>query len=73
MNTCVYNGDINGVYCYMNTSTRYESNDHNFIYYTNRRDKHSTNIYVKGNNGLLDGVAIHIILSAPTLKTYFNI
>ena len=52
----VDNGDVNGDYCYTNSSTVYESKNHNYIYYTNKRDEIYTNRYVMENNGSPDGV-----------------
>ena len=46
INMSVENGDDNGGYCYNNISTVYESNNHNYIDSTNKRDKISPNIYV---------------------------
>ena len=44
-------GDLNGDYCYMYISTTgYESNNHNSIHYTNKRDEIYTNIYLMENN-----------------------
>ena len=46
MNMSVDNGDFNGDYCYMNSSTVSESNNHNSIDYTNKRYENSTNMYL---------------------------
>ena len=72
MNTIVDNGDVNGVYCYMNSSTGYESDNNNSIDYTNKRDEISTKIYLMGSNGLPYGVGIDFILPASALNQYTN-
>ena len=66
MNNSVENGDVNGYYCYINSSTGNFINNHNYIDYTNRRYEMYTNIYLRENNGLPDGVEINDMLSAPT-------
>ena len=38
MNMGVENGDINGGSCYMNSPTRYASNNHNSVDVKNKRD-----------------------------------
>ena len=47
MNISVENCDVNGDYYYMNSSTGYVINNHNFIDYTNKRDGIYTNIYLR--------------------------
>ena len=42
----VENGDINGDYCYMNSSTESFIKNHNYIDYTKKRDDISTNKYL---------------------------
>ena len=71
MNMSVDNGDDNGDYCYMNSFTGYDINNHNSIDYTKERDEISTNIYL-GKNGLLDGVDIDNMLPASALNQYVN-
>ena len=68
MNMNVENVDVNGDYCYMNIYTVSESNNHNSIDYTKKKDEISTNIYFMENNGLPDGVGIDVMLPASTLK-----
>ena len=46
MNISVENGDVNGYYYYINTSTGYESNNHSYIDYTKKRDKIYINKYI---------------------------
>ena len=41
------NGDVNGDHCCMNSSTESESNNHNTIYYTKKRDEISNVKYIK--------------------------
>ena len=43
MNISVYNCDVNGAYCYMNSSTGYDINNHNSIDYTKKIDEIYTN------------------------------
>ena len=68
MNMNIENVDVNGDYCYMNIYTVSESNNHNSIDYTKKKDEISTNIYFMENNGLPDGVGIDVMLPASTLK-----
>ena len=56
----------------MNSSTRYVIRNHNSIYYTNKRDEISTKKYLRGNNGLLDGVNIDDILPVSVNNKYVN-
>ena len=72
MNMSVKNGDVNGDYCYMNISTGSVINNQNSIDYANKRDEISTNIYLRGKNGLPDGVEIDDLLPASTLNQYVN-
>ena len=72
MHMSVENGDANGDYCYMNGSTISESNNHNSVEYTKKRDEIYTNIYVMENNGLTDGVGIGDMLLASALNQYIN-
>ena len=69
INTSVVNGD----YYYINRSTGYESNNHNYIYYTNNRNEISTNRYLMENNGLMDGVGINDMLHASVINQYVNL
>ena len=73
MNMSVDNGDVNDNYCYMSGCTVYESKNHNPIEYNNKRDEISSNIYLRGNNGLPDGVCIDVILTPSALDQYVNI
>ena len=68
MNMRVRNGDFNVNYCFMNSYTGYESKSHNSIDYTKKRDEFFTNIYLRENNGLPDGVGIDDILPASALN-----
>ena len=68
----VENGDNNGDFCYVNSSTGSESKNHNSIYYNNKRDGIFTNIYLMENNGLPDGFGIGVMLPASTLNPYAN-
>ena len=72
MNMSIGNCDVNGGYCYMNISTVSESNIHNYIYYTKKREKISPKRYLMEKNGLLDGVGIDAMLPASTLDKYAN-
>ena len=56
MNMSVENGDVNVDYFYINSSTVYVINNHNYIDYTKKRDEISTKTYLRENNGLPDGV-----------------
>ena len=38
INMSVYNVDNNVDYCYINSSTGYESNNHSYVHYTNKGD-----------------------------------
>ena len=66
------NGDLNGGYCYMNSSTGSESNNNNSIDYTNKRGEISPNRCSMENNGLPDVVDIEVMLAASTLNQYTN-
>ena len=68
MNMSVDNGD----YCYINSYTWSVINTHNSIDYTNKKDKISTNIYLKENNGLTDGVDIDDMLPVSAPNQYVN-
>ena len=68
----VENGDVNGDYCYMNSSTWYIINNHNYIDHNNKRDEISTNRYLRENNALQDGVDIDDMLPASALNQYVN-
>ena len=46
----------------MNISTVCVINNHNSIHYTNKIDEISTDTYLRGNNGLSDGVDINDML-----------
>ena len=47
INMSVDNGDVNGDYFYMNSSTGSVIKNHNLIDYTKKRDKFSTDIYLR--------------------------
>ena len=66
MNSSVYNGVVNGYYCYMNNYTEFLINNHNYSDYTKKIDEFSTDIgvYLRENNGLQYGVDIGGMLSA---------
>ena len=51
MNISVDNGDFNGDYFCINSSTGYVINNHNPIDYTKKIDKITTNRYFRENNG----------------------
>ena len=56
----------------MSSSTVYESKNHNSTYYTKKRDDISTNIYLRGDNGLQDGVDIYYMLPVSTPNQYVD-
>ena len=68
----VDNGDVNGDYCYRNSSTGSESKNHNSINYTNKIDEISTNRYLMENIELPDGVGIDVMLPVSKLNQYSN-
>ena len=68
MNMSVDNGDVNGDYCNMNSSTCSESNNHNSVSYKKKRDEISTNRYLGENHGLLYSVVIDDLLPASALN-----
>ena len=72
MSMSVDNGDANGDYCYMNSSTGNVINNHNLIDYTNKIYEISTNRYLRENNRLPDGVDIDDILPVSALNQYLN-
>ena len=47
INTSVDNSDVNFYYCFNNSSTGYIINNHNSIYCKNKRNKISTNRYLR--------------------------
>ena len=47
-------------------------NNHNSVDYTKKRDEISTNIYLRGNNGLLHGVYIDDMLPESSPNQYFS-
>ena len=73
MNMSVDNDNYNGGHFYMNSSTGYEPKNQNSIDYTKIRDEISTNIYLRENNGLPDGVDIGDMLPASAPNHYVNI
>ena len=73
INISVDNGDFNGDCCYMNISTESVINNHNPIDYTKKIDNISTNIYLRVNTGLSDGVYIDDMLPVSALSKYVNI
>ena len=56
----------------MSSSTVYESKNHNSTYYTKKRDDISTNIYLRGDNGLQDGVDIYYMLPVSAPNQYVD-
>ena len=68
----VENGDNNGDFCYVNSSTGSESNNHNSVDSTKKIYEISTNIYLMENNGLPDVLVIDDMLSASALNHYSN-
>ena len=72
MNMSVENGDVNVDYFYINSSTVYVINNHNYIDYTKNIYESSNNRHVKGNNGLLGGVGIDDMLPASAPNQYVN-
>ena len=72
MNMRVRNGDFNVNYCFMNSYTGYESKSHNSIDYTKKIDRISTNKYLRGNIGLLDGVNNDDMLPVSATNKYVN-
>ena len=72
MNMSIDNGDINGNYCYMNSSTWSVVNNQNPIDYTNNIDNITTNRDLKENNGLPGGVDIYDMLPASAPIKYVN-
>ena len=73
MNMSVDNCDVNGDYCYTNSSTGSEPKNHISIDYTNKIYEISTNRYLMKNNRLPDGVGIDIMLPASSLSQYYNL
>ena len=59
MNISVDNSDVNGDYFYMNSSTGFVINNHNYIDYTKKRYEIYSNKYLRENNILTDGVDIY--------------
>ena len=68
----VENGDVNVDYFYINSSTGNFINNHNYIDYTNRRYEMYTNIYLRENNGLRDGVDIDDMVPESATNQYVN-
>ena len=65
----VDNSDINGDYCYMTSCSGFESNNHNTIYYTKKRDEIYSVKYTKENNALPLDVDIALMLPTPSTHT----
>ena len=59
MNISVDNGDVNGDFFYMNSSTGYVINNHDYIDYTKKRYEIYAKTYLRENNRLPDGVDIY--------------
>ena len=57
----------------MNSYTEYAINNHNYIDRKNKLDEISTNRYLRGNIGLLDGVYIDDMLPASAPNQYVNL
>ena len=68
----VDNVDVNGDYCHMNIFTGSVINNHNIIDLKQKRDKVSTNRYLRGDNGLPHGVDIDDISPVSALNHYVN-
>ena len=68
----VDNGSVNGDYCCMNSSTISVIQNHNLIKYTHIRYEMSTNIYLRENNALPDGIDLDYIAPASALNQYVN-
>ena len=63
---------MSGGHYFMNSQTLSESNNHNSIDYTKKRDGNVTNVSELKDNGLQDGVDTGAILSLSTLHQYAN-
>ena len=57
----------------MNSSNESDINNKNYIDYTQKRYEIPTNIYLRENNGLPDGVDIGDMLPASAPNHYVNI
>ena len=68
----VDNVDVNGDYFHMNISTGCVIKNYNLVYFKEKRDKISTNRYLRGNNGLPDGVDIDDTSPISALNQYVN-
>ena len=71
-NMSVDNGDVNGEYFYMNSSTGSEFKNHSYIEYTKKIDEMYTNKCIMKNNGLTDGVGIDDMLPTSILNQCVN-
>ena len=69
----VDNFDDNGDYFYINNSTGFVIKNNNSVRYKNKRDKISTNRYLRGNNELLDVVDIDYILPTSASNHYVHV
>ena len=72
MNMSVDNGDVNGDYFYMDSSTRYESNDQSSFDYTKKRDEIYINRCLIEHNGWPYSARIDVMLPASMLNQYDN-
>ena len=72
MNVSPQNFDVNCGYWYMNSPNLFESNNHNSIDYTNKRDETDRNRYVMENNRLPDGICIDVMLPSSKHNKYSN-
>ena len=72
MNISFDNGDINGDYLYINSSTGSVIRNNNSIEYKNKIDEISTRKDLMGNNGLTDGVDIDNMLPECAPNQYVN-
>ena len=77
MNMSVDNGDVNSDYCYMNGYTGSVINNHNYIYYTKKRDEISTNRHLRENKSprglrVKTDILVSINGSAPGSSLHFK-
>ena len=69
----IYNGDVNGDYCYINSSTGSIIRNHNSIDYAKKREEISIKTYLRENNGFPDGVDIDYMLPVSKPIQYVSI
>ena len=73
INITVDNVDVNGYYCYINSTNGSESKNHSSVDYTYDIVETSTIRYVMENDGLPYCVGVGSLLPASTLNQYSNI